>query len=128
MVKKTPEVDFLVVDAAMNDLIRPTLYEAHHNIAPVQLDEGKDVKPHHIVGPVCETGDTFAKDRDIQSCDEGALVAIMSAGAYGFVMASNYNTRGLPAQVMVQGKEHALIKKRQSFEDLVEGEDIPSWV
>ena len=128
MVKKTPEVDFLVVDAAMNDLIRPTLYEAYHEIAPIQQDKEKQATPHHIVGPVCETGDTFAKDRNIQPCAEGELVAIMSAGAYGFVMASNYNTRGLPAQVMVQGEEHSLIKKRQSFEDLIEGEDIPSWV
>jgi diaminopimelate decarboxylase len=113
---------FLVVDAAMNDLIRPSLYQAYHDIAPiesVQIDAKEKVD---VVGPVCETGDFFARDRELPITQEGDLLALLDAGAYGMVLASNYNTRPRPAEVLVDGKSTKLIRRRETVADLVRGE------
>jgi diaminopimelate decarboxylase len=109
----------------MNDLIRPALYQSYHEIAPVK--EAKSESKIDIVGPVCESGDFFAFDRAMPELHEGDLIVIMSAGAYGFVMASNYNSRPLPAEVLVRGDKVALIRERQTWEDLVDREVYPQW-
>ena len=116
---------FLVVDAAMNDLIRPALYGAYHEIVPVILPErsaGVKSEVTDIVGPVCETGDFFARDRELPVADEGDLLAILDTGAYGMVLASNYNTRPRAAEVLVDGKSVKVIRKRENIADLVRGE------
>ena len=124
-IKQTGSKKFAVVDAGMNDLIRPALYQSYHEIAPViQPNKSKPDKVD-IVGPVCESGDFFALDREMSELHEGDLLAIMSVGAYGFVMASNYNSRPLPAEVLVRGDKFALIRKRQTWEDLARGEIDP---
>jgi diaminopimelate decarboxylase len=118
---------FVIVDAAMNDLIRPALYQSYHQIVPV-IEPNKDkAEKVDIVGPVCESGDFFALDREMPELHEGDLLAIMSAGAYGFVMASNYNSRPRPAEVLVRGDKSALIRKRETWNDLVRGEVNPDW-
>lgn len=111
---------FVILDSAMNDLIRPALYGAHHDIIPVKKTAGKMVAD--IVGPVCETGDFFARDRAIAQVREGDLMAIMSAGAYGSVMASNYNARPRAAEVMVHRRAAKLIRKRETFEQMIANE------
>ena len=115
---------FLIVDAAMNDLIRPTLYGAYHEIAPVRFREGQTGKSEavDVVGPVCETGDFFARDRELPALDEGELLAIFDAGAYGMVLSSNYNTRPRPAEVLVSGKSVKVIRQREKTSDLMRGE------
>jgi diaminopimelate decarboxylase len=115
---------FLVVDAAMNDLIRPALYGAYHEIVPVTLSAGPAAKSEvtDIVGPVCETGDFFARDRELPAVDEGSLLAILDAGAYGMVLASNYNTRPRPAEVLVTGKSVKVIRRREKVSDLLRAE------
>ena len=115
---------FAIVDAGMNDLIRPALYQGYHEIVPVEVANGDSPNRHKIdiVGPVCESGDFFALDREMPELREGDLLAVMSAGAYGFVMASNYNSRPLPAEVLVRGDKAELIRKRQSWDDLVRDE------
>ena len=115
---------FLIVDAAMNDLIRPALYGAFHEIVPVRLPIGESLKTKtmDIVGPVCETGDFFARDRELPAVDEGDLVAILDAGAYGMVLASNYNTRPRPAEVLVSGKSAKLVRRREKISDLLRQE------
>jgi diaminopimelate decarboxylase len=115
---------FLVVDAAMNDLIRPALYGAYHEIIPVTQSAGAAVKTEvtDIVGPVCETGDFFARDRELPVVEEGSLVAILDAGAYGMVLASNYNTRPRPAEVLVAGKTAKIIRRREKVSDLLRPE------
>jgi diaminopimelate decarboxylase len=114
---------FVVVDAAMNDLIRPALYRAHHEIVPVkQRADSQQLEKVDVVGPVCETGDFFARDRELPLADEGDLLAILDAGAYGMVLASNYNTRPRPAEVLVDGKQAKLIRKRERVADLLRGE------
>lgn len=118
---------FLVLDAAMNDLIRPTLYDAWHGVEAVQNRDAPR-RLYDIVGPVCETGDTFATQRDLPEMQTGDLAVIKSAGAYGFCMASNYNTRPLPPEVLVEGDKFAIIRKRQSYEDILEKETIPDWL
>jgi diaminopimelate decarboxylase len=119
-IKKTGAKKFAIVDAGMNDLIRPALYQSYHEIVPVEgPSKSKNSGKIDIVGPVCESGDFFAMDREIPELHEGDLLAIMSAGAYGFVMASNYNSRPLPAEALVRGDKFALIRKRQTWEDLV---------
>jgi diaminopimelate decarboxylase len=125
--KTTHEKDFIIVDAAMNDLIRPSLYGSYHGIQPVKLRERQKVRAD-IVGPICETGDFFARDREVEAYEPGELVAIMSAGAYGFSMASNYNSRPRVAEVMVKGDQHDVIRTRESYEDLVKGELIPAFL
>lgn len=118
---------FLVVDGGMNDLIRPSLYDAYHEIVPVKQAKSKRIKVD-VVGPICESGDFFAHDRMIPKVKDGDLLAVMSAGAYGYVMSSNYNVRGRAPEVMVKGKEFELITKRETFEDLIKGESIASFL
>jgi diaminopimelate decarboxylase len=124
--KKNGEKNFLVVDAGMNDLIRPSLYQAHHEIVPVDLNPEAKREISDVVGPVCETGDFFARDRALPEAEEGDLLAILDTGAYGMSLASNYNSRPRPAEVMVQGKMSKLIRKRETFRDLIRGEEAPS--
>ena len=127
-VKKSGAKKFAIVDAGMNDLIRPALYHSYHEIVPVAepiMNNSKsknETEKIDIVGPVCESGDFFALDRGVPEVREGDLLAIMSAGAYGFVMASNYNSRPLPAEALVRGDKLTLIRKRQGWEDLVRDE------
>ena len=122
-VKKSGAKKFAIVDAGMNDLIRPALYQSYHEIVPVESTrKSKSVEKIDIVGPVCESGDFFALDREMPQVCEGDLLAIMSAGAYGFTMASNYNSRPLPAEALVCGNDVSLIRKRQRWEDLVRDE------
>jgi len=121
--KETDEKKFVVVDAAMNDLIRPAFYDAYHAI--LAADEARAAGPVEtadIVGPICESGDFLAKDRELPRAEEGDLLAVMSAGAYGFVMASNYNTRPRAAEVLVDGDRYTIVRRRETFEDLVAGE------
>jgi len=126
-VKRTPSKTFVVVDAAMSDLIRPALYDAYHEIVPVRKRRARMIKVD-VVGPVCETSDTFCRDRKLPRLVEGDLLAIMSAGAYGFAMASNYNSRPLPAEVLVNGQRVALVRARQRVEELWAGEAIAPWL
>ena len=119
---KTGEVkNFVIVDAGMNDLIRPSLYEAHHEILPVEKRAGESFTAD-VVGPICESGDFLAKDRKLMKPETGDLLAVMSAGAYGFTMSSNYNSRPRVAEVMVDGDSYTVIRKRESYEDLIRGE------
>lgn len=121
--------DFLILDAAMNDLIRPSMYEAYHDIVPVvQAAPGIDQVRYDIVGPVCESGDTFARERDMPPVDADALVAFRSAGAYGAVMASEYNSRPLIPEVLVSGHQFAVIRARPTFDELVNRDTIPQWL
>jgi diaminopimelate decarboxylase len=122
--KESGEKKFAIVDAGMNDLIRPALYQSYHEIVPVKAGSGDSPNRHKIdiVGPVCESGDFLALDREMPEVREDDLLAIMSAGAYGFVMASNYNSRPLPAEALVRGDKATLIRKRQTWEDLVRDE------
>lgn len=119
--KKTKEKNFIIVDAGMNDLIRPTLYSAYHEIVPVER-KNKEKIVADIVGPICESGDFFAKDREIETPEQGGFLAIMSAGAYGFSMSSNYNSRPRAAEVLVKGKRAILIRKRETYQELIKGE------
>lgn len=122
-VKKTPAKTFTIIDAAMNDLIRPALYEGCHEIVP--LKESRDAAaPMDVVGPVCESGDFFAQDRELPPLAAGDGIALLSAGAYGFVMSSNYNSRPLLPEILVDGKDVRCIRKRQSLDDLIAGETI----
>ncbi|HUN89743.1 MAG TPA: diaminopimelate decarboxylase [Terriglobales bacterium] len=120
--KKNDSKQFLVVDAGMNDLIRPSLYNAHHDIVPVKLTSNRR-ETVDVVGPICETGDFFARDREIPQVREGELVAILDAGAYGMSIASNYNTRGRAAEVMVEGKKVKLIRRRETVKDQIRLEE-----
>jgi diaminopimelate decarboxylase len=121
-IKKSDAKTFAIVDAGMNDLIRPALYHSYHEIVPLKEPIERKINKIDIVGPVCESGDFFALDREMPQLHEGDLLAIMSAGAYGFVMASNYNSRLLPAEALVRSDKFALIRKRQTWEDLVRDE------
>ena len=120
--KHTAHKDFAIVDAAMNDLIRPALYQAWMNVIAVQPHEG-DTRRYDIVGPICETGDFLAKDREL-ALAEGDLLAVCSAGAYGFVMSSNYNTRGRAAEVLVDGDQAFEVRRRESVQELYAGESL----
>jgi len=126
-VKTGEERQFLMLDAGMNDLIRPSMYEAYHQILAVNNSSDK-LNTYDVVGPVCETGDTFAKARDVHTSDEGDLIAIMSCGAYGAVMSSSYNTRMLAPEVLVKDNQFAVIRKRPSYEDVIKQDITPSWV
>jgi diaminopimelate decarboxylase len=123
-VKETDVKRFIVVDGAMNDLIRPVLYEAYHEIRPVQQHTQSSLQTADVVGPVCESGDFFARERDLPEVRAGELLAVMSAGAYGFVMASNYNSRPRAPEVVVDGSRFHVVRERESFDDLVRGEHI----
>ncbi|WGH79571.1 diaminopimelate decarboxylase [Jannaschia ovalis] len=128
-VKEGEGRDFLIVDAAMNDLIRPAMYGAHHDIVPVrEAAPGAEMRPFDIVGPVCESGDTFAKGRDMVPLSEGELIAFRSAGAYGAVMASEYNSRPLVPEVLVQGDQYAVIRPRPTFDEMISRDTIPQWL
>ena len=119
--KRNGEKKFLIVDAAMNDLIRPSLYQAQHEIVPVKANASEN-EIVDIVGPVCESGDFFARDRELPAAAEGELLAILDAGAYGMVLASNYNTRPRPAEILVDRKSAKVIRKRETVADLMRGE------
>ena len=125
--KSTKEKTFYIADAAMNDLVRPSLYGSYHGIQPVKISDREKVKAD-IVGPVCESADFFAKDREVDSYEPGELMAIMSAGAYGFSMSSNYNSRPKVCEVMVKGDRFYTIRTRETFEDLVKGEMVPDFM
>lgn len=121
-IKKTGTRKFAIVDAGMNDLIRPALYQSYHEIVPCKSSGSDAMEKIDIVGPVCESGDFFAHDREMPVVNEGDLLAIMSAGAYGFVMASNYNSRPFPAEALIRGDKFSLIRNRQTWKDLVRDE------
>jgi diaminopimelate decarboxylase len=121
--------DFLILDGAMNDLIRPAMYEAHHDIVPVvEPRVGVEPQPYDIVGPVCESGDTFAKQRNMPPLVSGDLIAFRGAGAYGAVMASEYNSRPLIPEVLVSGDQFAVIRPRPTFDEMINRDIIPEWV
>ncbi len=124
--KKSGEKDFIVADAGMNDLLRPSLYDAHHEIRAVE--QNGSVKGADLVGPVCESGDYLARDRELPDAQEGDLLAVMGAGAYGFSMASNYNSRPRPAEVMVSGNRWAVVREREQYADLIKGELVPAFL
>ena len=117
--KQATQKKFVIVDAGMNDLIRPALYQSYHEIVPVREPGAAELETVDVVGPVCETGDFFAENRELPKVGEGDLLALMSAGAYGFAMASNYNSRPFPAEVLVEGDKARLIRRRQTLQDLV---------
>ena len=123
-VKETDVKRFVVIDGAMNDLIRPVLYEAFHEIRPVIKRDERKIVTGDVVGPVCESGDFFARERDMPEAQSGDLLAVMSAGAYGFVMSSNYNSRPRPAEVIVNGAEYNVVRERDTFEDIIRGEKL----
>ena len=125
--KEGEEKNFIIVDAGMNDLMRPSLYDAYHHIQPVVKSKRSTIIAD-IVGPICESGDFLAKNREVRKVKQGEYLAVMSAGAYGFSMSSNYNSRPRAAEVMVHGKEFALVRKRESLNDLLHGELIPDFV
>ena len=128
-VKKGHDREFLILDAAMNDLLRPALYEAHHDIVPIvksRLEHKNAV--YDIVGPVCETGDTFAKSREMKKCKPGDLLAFRSAGAYGAAMASEYNTRPLVPEVLTNNGDYVVIRDRPSLEEIIARDKIPDWL
>jgi diaminopimelate decarboxylase len=118
-VKRSPVKTFVIVDAGMNDLIRPALYQGYHEIVPVRESKDRPVTRVDVVGPVCESGDFFALDRELTEVEPGEVLALMSAGAYGFTMASNYNSRPLPAELLISGAEAKIVRRRQSYADLV---------
>jgi diaminopimelate decarboxylase len=126
-VKRTGRKNFLIVDAAMNDLIRPAFYDAYHEIVPLERRNGALLKSD-VVGPICESGDFFAQDRPLPKVGQGDYLALLSAGAYGFVMASNYNTRCFAAEVLVNGRRAALVRERQPVEAIWAGEKVPTWL
>ena len=128
-IKKGEEREFLIVDGAMNDLIRPAMYGAHHDIVPVvEPAAGAEYQKYDVVGPVCESGDTFAKRRSLPNLQAGDLIAFRSAGAYGAVMASEYNSRPLIPEVLVHGDQFAVIRARPSLEDMINRDTIPEWL
>lgn len=128
-VKEGEDREFMIVDGAMNDLIRPAMYEAHHDIIPVvEPAPGEEPAKYDIVGPVCETGDTFAKSRTMAEVKAGDLIAFRSAGAYGAVMSSEYNTRPLIPEVLVKGDQFAVIRPRPTFDEMINRDTIPEWL
>ena len=127
-IKEGEDREFLIIDGAMNDLIRPAMYGAHHEIVPiVEPEAGAPYQPYDVVGPICESGDTFARGRDLPKMQSGELIAFRSAGAYGAVMASEYNSRPLVPEVMVNGDQFAIVRARPSLEDIINRDIIPDW-
>lgn len=128
-VKEGVDKTFTIVDGAMNDLIRPTLYEAHHDIWPV-VEQASDMAPvqQDVVGPVCETGDYLATDRPLPPFAPGDLMAVMTAGAYGAVMSSSYNTRPLIPEVLVKGASYAVVRSRPTYDELIGADKLPPWL
>jgi diaminopimelate decarboxylase len=128
-VKSGEDREFLILDSGMNDLVRPAMYEAHHDIIPVaEPAPGAERAVYDVVGPICETGDTFARGREMPVMAAGDLVAFRSAGAYGAVMASEYNSRPLIPEVMVRGDQFAVIRRRPSFDEMINRDTIPPWL
>jgi len=125
--KKNPDKEFVIVDGGMNDLLRPSLYEAFHDVRHVIKNSRKKVLSD-IVGPICESGDFLAKERMINRASQGDLLAVMSTGAYGFTMSSNYNSRPRAAEVLVQGSEFFIVKERETYKDLVRGTNLPGYL
>lgn len=126
--KQTPVKRFVIVDGAMNDLIRPSFYDSYHAIWPVNQQPGAEPVVADVVGPICETGDYLARDRELPPFRRGDLMAVMSAGAYGFAMSSNYNSRPRAAEVLVHGDRYCVIRARETLEDLIRGERRPEWM
>jgi diaminopimelate decarboxylase len=126
--KESGEKKFVIVDAGMNDLIRPSLYEAYHDIRPVIQQEKPRTIVADVVGPICESGDFLAKDRELPVVQQGDLLAVMGAGAYGFSMSSNYNSRPRVPEVLVHGNEYYVVRERETYNDLVRGEKLPRWL
>ncbi len=126
--KESGDKRFLIVDAGMNDLIRPSLYEAYHDIKPVIEPQSPQKAVFDVVGPICESGDFLAKDRELPEVKQGDLLAVMGAGAYGFSMSSNYNSRLRAAEVMVRGKEYFVVRERETLNDLIKNEKVPRWL
>ena len=127
-VKRGEDRDFLIIDAAMNDLIRPALYDAYHDMEPVRQGDLDQMETYDVVGPICETGDTFTKGREMPKLGSGDLIVLHSAGAYGAAQASQYNTRPLVPEVLVNGDEYAVIRARPSVEDILKTESMPDWL
>ncbi|MFT7009108.1 MAG: diaminopimelate decarboxylase [Colwellia sp.] len=127
LIKTGEERQFMMLDAGMNDLIRPSMYDAHHEILAVDTTKPTQ-KVYDVVGPVCETGDTFSKNRQVNESKSGDLIAIMSCGAYGAVMASTYNTRMLAPEVMVKDNVFAVVRARPTYEEVINADSVPSWV
>ena len=125
--KQGHEKEFIIVDAGMNDLMRPSLYGAYHGIIPLKKYKRADTFAD-VVGPICESGDFLAKEREMTGVRQGEYLAVMSAGAYGFSMSSNYNSRPRPAEVMVKGRKHFLVRGRETYKTLVDGEKIPGFL
>ena len=126
-VKRTGKKNFVIVDAAMNDLIRPAFYDSYHEIVPLTRKGGAKISSD-VVGGICESGDYFCKNRPLPKLGEGDAIALLSAGAYGFVMASNYNTRPLAAEVLVNGKKSAVVRSRQTVKEILAAEKIAPWL
>ena len=126
--KRGAAKNFLIVDAAMNDLVRPAMYDAYHEIVPLQRDTTRRALVADVVGPICESGDCFAHDRQLQEVGEGEFLAFMSAGAYGRAMSGRYNSRPMPAEVLVQGSAFELVTARETFEQTMAGEKIPAFL
>jgi diaminopimelate decarboxylase len=126
--KNSGEKQFLIVDAGMNDLMRPSLYEAYHDIRPVVESAGGGEAVFDVVGPICESGDFLARDRKLPDVKQGDLLAVMSAGAYGFSMSSNYNSRPRAAEVIVKGTDYSIVQERETYNDLIKGEKVPRWL
>ncbi|MBU0859146.1 MAG: diaminopimelate decarboxylase [Alphaproteobacteria bacterium] len=127
-IKDTDARRYMILDAGMNDLVRPAMYDAFHGIHPVIHDPAAELLPYDIVGPVCETGDTFARGRIVPRLQSGALVAIMTAGAYGASMSSTYNTRPAPAEIMVDGTHAAVIRPRADIQAIIDSDHVPEWL
>lgn len=125
--KKNPKKEFVIVDGGMNDLLRPSLYNVFHNVLPLRKNSRKKVLAD-IVGPICESGDFLAKEREINQVSQGDLLAVMSSGAYGFSMSSNYNSRPRVAEVLVKGKEFFIVRDRETFKDIIKGTKIPDFL
>jgi diaminopimelate decarboxylase len=126
-VKRTGKKNFVIVDAAMNDLIRPAFYDSYHQIEPVKRKGGALISSD-VVGPICESGDYFAKDRPLPKVGEGDHLVLLSAGAYGSVMGSNYNSRALTTEVLVNGTKSAVVRERQALDDIWRNETVPAWL
>lgn len=127
-VKKTHAKNFVIVDGAMNDLIRPSLYDAYHEVKPVRESKASNTVLSDVVGPVCESGDFLAKDRQLPALQKGGMLAVMTAGAYGFTMSSQYNSRPRVPEIMVKGNKFAIVRQRETHADLIRGEKVPSFV
>jgi Diaminopimelate decarboxylase len=125
--KANEDKNFIIVDAGMNDLLRPSLYKSYHHIQEVRKTQRKEIVAD-VVGPICESGDYLAKERSLPRFERDDLMAVMSAGAYGFTMASNYNSRPRAAEVLVAGDKWHIIRKREEYGDLIRGEKIPDMI